>query len=245
MPVEHKSGCLVCGKPLHYFQAQRELPCAYCGQRFLAGASCEAGHYVCDGCHGKKGVEAALSCFQTTGSKDPVAILERVMGNRFIYMHGPEHHILVGGALLAAYHNAGGALDRAEALAEMARRGGEAPGGACGFWGCCGAAISAGMYLSIALGATPLSNESWGLCNRLTAACLSAIGGLGGPRCCKRNAFTAARVAAAFTREHLGVAMELPETIRCGFFPQNRECLGARCPYNPAARLNAEGAPGK
>ena len=46
---------------------------------------------------------------------------------------------------------------------------------------------------------------------------------------------TAAREAACYTKEVLGVAMELPETIRCGFFPENRECLRKACPYYPEA----------
>lgn len=43
-------------------------------------------------------------------------------------MHGPEHHILVGAALLAAYKNAGGKVDSFEdALEEMRHRGSEYP----------------------------------------------------------------------------------------------------------------------
>ena len=37
-------------------------------------------------------------------------------------------------------------------------------------------------------------------------------------------------------RRELGVAMDLPERVVCGFFPQNRECLGPRCPYHPAEK---------
>mgnify|MGYP007069431811 FL=1 len=34
-------------------------------------------------------------------------------------MHGPEHHVMVGSALLTAYKNAGGEIDLPEALLEM------------------------------------------------------------------------------------------------------------------------------
>lgn len=37
-------------------------------------------------------------------------------------MHGPEHHIMVGCALLTAYHNAGGEIDLPKALNEMVSR---------------------------------------------------------------------------------------------------------------------------
>jgi hypothetical protein len=40
--------------------------------------------------------------------------------------------------------------------------------------------------------------------------------------------------AVPFVREHFGVELELPERVRCGYFPMNEECLRERCPYNPA-----------
>ncbi len=50
-------------------------------------------------------------------SRDPVVILERMMEQPFCHMHGPEHHIMVGAALLTAYKNAGGAIELQPALA--------------------------------------------------------------------------------------------------------------------------------
>ena len=43
-------------------------------------------------------------------------------------MHGPEHHVLVGSALLTAYKNCGGDLDLNEALSLMEERGKQVPG---------------------------------------------------------------------------------------------------------------------
>ena len=51
------------------------------------------------------------------------------------HMHGPEHHTMVGFALLTAYKNAGGEIDLVSALGEMQKRGKQVPGGACGFLG--------------------------------------------------------------------------------------------------------------
>lgn len=83
-----------------------------------------------------------------TTSVNPIEIMQEIMENPYIYMHGPEHHILVGAALLAAYKNAGGKVDSFEdALEEMRHRGSEYPGGACGMWGCCGAAVSTGIFI--------------------------------------------------------------------------------------------------
>ena len=199
--MDNKRGaCLVCGKPLQYFETERELTCALCGKTFSSSASCMDGHYVCDECHARQGVEVILEHCKKSASRDPVALAREIMADPYIYMHGNEHHILVGAVLLTAYRNAGGDIDLDAALEEMRARGSKYPGGSCGFWGCCGAAVSAGMFWSIATGTTPLSGKSWGLGNRLTAAALDAIGEIGGPRCCKRNSYTAIRTAAAFVK---------------------------------------------
>ncbi len=165
-------------------------------------------------------------------SKNPIALMQEIMALPEIGMHGPEHHILVGAALLTAYKNAGGEIDLPAALAEMEKRGSRYPGGSCGYWGCCGAAVSTGMFLSIVNGTTPLSQDHWGEGNLMTARSLRAIGEIGGPRCCKRNAFTAVIAAAEYAREVLGVPMELPETLRCTHSHRNAHCLGEKCPYH-------------
>ena len=64
---------------------------------------------------------------------------------------------MVGSALLTAYKNAGGNIDLPNALLEMMNRGKTVPGGACGFWGACGAGITTGMFISIISNSTPLS----------------------------------------------------------------------------------------
>lgn len=228
-----EGACLVCGKPLLYTEKARKLTCEMCHQAFESYASCEAGHYVCDACHEKKGVEVILEEVKKTTSKNPVAIMQKIMENPYIYMHGPEHHILVGAALLAAYKNAGGAVDAFEdALEEIRHRGSEYPGGACGMWGCCGAAVSTGIFMSVILKATPLTGKSWGASNRMTARALEAIGSAGGPRCCKRDSFKAVTEAVALVEEELHVKMELPKQITCTFSEENAQCLKGHCPYH-------------
>ena len=137
---------------------------------------------------------------------------------------------MVGAALLTAYKNAGGDIDLPKALVEMQSRGKKVPGGACGFWGACGAGISAGMFVSIITGSTPLAKEAWGLSNKMTSSALGAIGDVGGPRCCKRDSYLAVTKAVEFVKEHIGVVMELDE-IRCIYSTQNNQCIGERCPF--------------
>lgn len=231
--TERRGACLICGADLVYFQEAKEMTCVFCGKRELSHASCKDGHYVCDACHARKGIEAVMRECRTTKSRNPIEIMQKIMADPYIYMHGPEHHVMAGAALLAAYHNSGGEVDLDWALAEMKERGGQVPGGVCGFWGCCGAGVSTGIYMSIITKATPLSGKSWGLSNRMTSRALNAIGEIGGPRCCKRDTFTAVKEAVQMTKEELGIEMELPEKIECGFHVENQQCLRGRCPCHP------------
>lgn len=228
---EHVNDCLVCGKPLQYFDKPVEKECFFCHKNFMTQAACEDGHYVCDACHSHQGIKAIRGYCETAVSKDPIAMAFDIMKTPYIYMHGPEHHVLVGAVLLTAYANSGGMIDVPTALDKMILRGRQVPGGACGFWGACGAAVSAGMYISIVTEATPLSADSWALANSMTSEALAAIAKVGGPRCCKRDSFLAIQAAVDFTARHLGVTMTVPEKIICEFSRFNHECIGRRCPF--------------
>ena len=138
---------------------------------------------------------------------------------------------MVGSALLVAYKNAGGEIDLPEALLEMMNRGKAVPGGACGFWGACGVGISAGVFISIISGATPLKNESWGLANKMTFKALDAIGSIGGPRCCKRDSYMAIISAIDYVAENFNIQMEKP-VIKCIHSGKNNQCIKERCPFH-------------
>ncbi len=167
-----KTGCMLCGAPLQYFNQPRTLACAVCGERFQADAACENGHYVCDACHAASAGEAVVRACLHASERNPAKIALRIMRHPAVHMHGPEHHALTGCVLLAAYHASGGAAELETGLPEIVRRAGRIPGGSCGFMGCCGAAVGAGTYWSVAAGATPLSRGAWADCNRLTSRCL-------------------------------------------------------------------------
>lgn len=224
-----KEECIVCKAPIVYLEKDEMMECAICHRKELSKTRCREGHYVCNDCH-TKGLDRILSlCFGET-SRNPVEIIRKMMAEPFCHMHGPEHHVMVGAALLTAYKNAGGTIDLQDALVEMMNRGKAVPGGACGFWGACGAGISAGMFVSIITGSTPLAAEPWGLSNRMTSRALEAIGSVGGPRCCKRDSYLSLLSAVDFVKEHFGVEMEKPE-IRCIHYEQNNQCIGNRCPF--------------
>ena len=226
--------CLICKAPLEYLNEAVEMECSLCNTKELSKTRCVNGHYVCNECH-TRGIDSILGVCLSEMSRNPIQILNRMMRLPFCHMHGPEHHIMVGAALLTAYKNAGGDIDLESALAEMLRRGREIPGGACGFWGACGAAVSSGIFISIVTGSTPLKIEPFGLANKMTAHSLNAIGTVGGPRCCKRDSYLSVLQAVDFVKENLGIEMEAGEVV-CGFSAQNNQCIGKRCPFSKANR---------
>lgn len=224
-----KDECLICGASLMYLENDIEVECSLCHKKEQSKTMCKQGHYVCDSCH-TGGMDTILGVCLAETSKNPIYILQKLMALPFCHMHGPEHHVMVGTALLTAYKNAGGNIDLPKALVEMQSRGKQVPGGACGFWGACGAGISAGMFVSIITGSTPLANESWGLSNKMTSSALGAIGEVGGPRCCKRDSYLAITKAVEFVKENLGIEMEIDE-IKCIHSAHNNQCIGVMCPF--------------
>lgn len=226
----HLGECLICGAPLVYLEQEKLAECALCHKPEPTKTLCKEDHYICNECH-TAGIDTIIGVCLAETSKNPITILRKLMALPFCHMHGPEHHIMVGSALLTAYKNAGGTIDLPQALVEMQSRGKKVPGGACGFWGACGAAVSAGMFVSIVTGSTPLANKAWALSNLMTSQALQALGNVGGPRCCKRNAYLAITEAVRFAQTHLDVTME-SEPIRCIHSAQNNQCIGNRCPFH-------------
>lgn len=225
-----KDECLICKAPLRYLENDILMECVICHKKEQSKTQCVNGHYVCNECH-TKGMDQILTLCLQEKSKNPIEIIEKMMKMDFCHMHGPEHHVMVGAALLTAYKNAGGEVDLEKALSEMYSRGKAVPGGACGFWGACGAGISTGIYVSIITNTTPLSQKSWGLSNLMTSAALKKIGENGGPRCCKRDSYLAILEAVNFTKEHLGIEMEMNKII-CSRSHLNNQCLKNECPFN-------------
>ena len=91
------------------------------------------------------------------------------------------------------------------------------------------------MYISIALKATPLAKEAWGLSNQMTAKALDAIGKNGGPRCCKRDSYLAIIEAVKFTKKHLNINMDI-DNIVCSRSHMNNQCLQEQCLFHKKAK---------
>ena len=226
-----KEECLICKAPLEYLEADKPMECAICHKKENSKTQCVNGHYVCNECHTSGLDTIAVLCLNEK-SKNPAEIIEKMMALPFCHMHGPEHHVMVGCALLTAFKNAGGDIDLPSAITEMMNRGKSVPGGACGFWGACGAGISSGLFISIISKSTPLAIEPFGLSNKMTAKSLNEIGKVGGPRCCKRDSYLSILSAIDFVKNHFGIEMDKPKIV-CSHSYQNNQCIGKRCPFSP------------
>lgn len=195
---------------------------------------------------------------------DPIRILNLWMEHPQVNIHGPEHHVLDGAALLVALDhwlkknpkraaqlqewrlgqaeklNRGieveedltvPAMNIEEAVDALIERAGSYPGGACGFMGVCGAAVSVGAAFSIFSVTTPFSDETWSQANELTGQILTKLSTSHGPRCCKRNAYMALEVAADFLKKKYQIDLEPTSEIKCEYFDQSEECLFSDCEY--------------
>ena len=177
-------------------------------------------------------------CLEIFSAGEPCGafeIGEALMNLDGLPMHCPYHHYLTAAALLtsAALHS-GCTEEKLRALLKTAReRAAQVPGGFCGQFGCCGAAVSAGIFASVWQGATPLSKTGWAAGNEMTARALASIASTEGPRCCKRVTYLALSSAVPAARELLGVDTGEVPTVTCHRFKGNRECLGIDCPFFP------------
>lgn len=164
-------------------------------------------------------------------SKNPIIIVKNIMNLDFINIHGPEHHYLDGAAFLVAYKNAGGTIDLDDALNELSNRTIKMPGAMCGQWGICGSTASVGAALSIIHKTGPLSDDDFFKDHmEYTSSVISTMSKIGGPRCCKRNAFLSLSAASKFVEDKYGIDMP-NEKIACDFSVFNQQCISNRCPY--------------
>ena len=168
------------------------------------------------------------ACLQEK-SKSPIDIFNNIAHMDSVRIHGPEHHVLDGAALLTAYYNAGGKIELETSLNEIMKRGLQMPGATCGMWGVCGAVSSMGAALSIIDGTGPLSSDSsWGKHMEFTSKALGSLSQVGGPRCCKRDAFLSFQKAIEYINENYNVELE-SGTIECSFSDKNEQCIKKKC----------------
>ena len=175
--------------------------------------------------------EQIIAECEKAGGTNPYEIFHTIAQQDFVRIHGPEHHVLDGACLLTAFYHAGGNIDLHDALQKLMHEGLRMPGAACGLWGVCGAVTSIGAALAIIDGTGPLSTDDWGSHMEYTSAALARLAKTGGPRCCKRDAFTAMEQAVEYVKNRYGITLDMGP-IQCDFSPRNAQCIGERCPYH-------------
>ena len=172
-------------------------------------------------------------------SNNPLEIVQSIMDRNFINIHGPEHHYLDGASFLVAYKNAGGNIDLEKALEELQIRTKKMPGAMCGLWGVCGSVAAIGACLSIINGTGPLSDNKFYKDNmEYTSSVISKMSEIGGPRCCKRNAFISLLSGAEFVKRKYGINMDIPRENKCKYSFKNEQCIKERCPFYKKKKEN-------
>jgi len=229
--MKSQENCGVCGRALVYGTEEVSRRCDFCGQEFQALIHCPEGHYICDACHSRGALDILRSVLNETDSADPIEILEKVMAHPAVPMHGPEHHAMVPAIIVAAVKNAGYPVPEG-AVEKALERGSKVPGGWCGFYGVCGAAIGVGTAVSVITGATPLTGRTRSLANEATIFALSKMID-GEPRCCKRASRKALEAAVEFLKNKMGINLVANHDIKCGYVHRNRECIKEACAYYP------------
>ena len=224
--------CMVCGEELAYLTKAMPVTCTYCGKSESANIHCSSGHYVCNECHASDSIKIITQFCLSSTSRNPMEMAKTIMKHPVMPMHGPEHHAMIAGVLVAAYKNTGGrATD--EEIKEAIRRGSTVPGGYCGLYGADAAAIATGIAMSIILNASPLTDYERRTANIMTSRALAAIASNRGARCCKRSTFAAIEAATQYFREVLGVELEhIPASkLKCEHSHRNKQCSYADCRY--------------
>ena len=135
MTIAHKTGSLICGEELVYFNITYPLSCAICGKTFDADASCTDKYFTCNTCYNEAANDWIKGYCSRSPETDPIKLAITLMKSPKVKMHGPEHHFLVPAVLLTVYYNVLGEPDekppklvharkRAESLKVIAEHGG-------------------------------------------------------------------------------------------------------------------------
>jgi hypothetical protein len=229
--MESVNNCGVCARSLVYATESVTKTCAVCGKEEKTNIYCPAGHYVCDACHSKAALEVLRQILASTKSTDPAEIIEQVMAHPSVPMHGPEHHAIVPAAIITAVRNAGYPVTEG-AIEKAIERASKIPGGWCGLYGDCGAAVGVGIAVSVLTNATPLTAKERSLALGATSFGLSRMLD-GQPRCCKRASRRAVEAAADYLNDKLSIKLTKSKGTVCTYTVRNQQCAKRECPYYP------------
>lgn len=172
--------------------------------------------------------------------KDPLLLFEDIIEElRKIWtasdelpFHGPWHHGLVPGVIIASLKNNGFGFSEKD-VQEAYLRGLKIPAGGCGFCGTCGGGTGLGIAMSIVNRSTPFHDKERSEAFMAALKANERIGKLGGPRCCRLSAYVAIEQATKILKN---MNYDLPEQKmigRCAIHYLNDQCHEERCPFYP------------
>ncbi len=234
---ENKSDkCEICGKNLIYATKQedyKELKCEFCGNIFNTNTFCEDGHYICDTCHSKGPIEIIERICEETEIKNPFELADVIMKHPNFKVYGPEHHVLTPAVILTALKNNNVKKPDGKEVSlfdirEAIRRASKIPGGWCGFYGSCGAAMGSGVAMSVFTGATPSTDKPRTFANQITSRSLDKIAD-NLEHCCKRSVRLSIIETLKFLNENFNIDLGYKFT-KCIFSSINKKCESEKCP---------------
>lgn len=224
-----KTGCLVCGRELSYLADPKNVSCNVCGRSFDTKTICPDGHFICDKCHANAPLARLKNLLLKSSETDLITLFKKTRHDAGFPVHGPEHHGLVPGVILTAYRNSGGNITDKQ-IVEAIQKGGEQPGGACGYLGACGAATGAGIAFASVLESSPIKARQRAASMNVVGSILSEMSRVAAPRCCQRECYTALKQAAILSETLLPVRLKADDVIKCSQHHLNRECIRKACP---------------
>lgn len=121
--------CSICGQEMK--QDAGRTSCFFCGSEEDADLVCLQGHYVCEDCRTACPEEMVERVTSATPQQDPLAIATLFMSHVSFTKAGPEHHLVVAPAVLAAVRNSGAGAVQPGAIAEAIARSSGVPLEAC------------------------------------------------------------------------------------------------------------------
>lgn len=231
-PGRHEEGCLVCGSRLVYEDEAFAGRCHLCGRELRTRARCEAGHFICDKCHGGDYLRFVQSYIAQCELTDPVEIFLDMRASFPFPLHGPEHHALVPAAFLVAYRNSGGGITAA-AIESAISEGAKLPGGTCAYWGGCSAALGLGVAYGTILQASPVKSRGRQIAQTVVSKILARLADFKAARCCRRESLLSLQIGAELSKEYLPVEVTAGALPACDQTSVNRECVRGLCPFSP------------
>ncbi|SHI69247.1 hypothetical protein SAMN02745163_00655 [Clostridium cavendishii DSM 21758] len=230
--------CLTCNGELEHYKSLVIAKCSECGAREKTYIMCKNGHYLCNTCASKESIGKIFNNMFTYQDKNPLDVAEKLIKDCGVCGNSP--HPMTTAAFLVAYKNLTNEIDE-KTVMEGVMRATQIPGGWCGYFGACGAAIGLGVAFAIIKNSTPMSNEERSLANLVTSKALESVSIQGGPRCCTSSVRVSLEVGCEISEEYLGVIFPKRKSNfkKCWVSSFNDDCRKERCTFfNNRGELN-------